>query len=151
MKEFATAAKAAIQPSDMLTFKYDGRVCQAKRPNEGQVALLIAAEANPLADQNEKIAGTINFALTIFSDETRRYFGNRLINSEHPDNIEYGRFEFEELMNVVQYVVEHFSENPTKSSSDSTSSPEDDGPTSTAGAERAVSTSSKRKQLTPAT
>lgn len=170
MREFRTAAKAAALPTDRYEFTYDGRKCVALRPSEGKVALLIASEANPLADEQERIAATINFALTVFDNDTRRYFGNRLINPEHPDNWQddpdwqpdpddpdepapriYAPFEFEDLMNVVYAVIGEFADRPTKPSSGSTSLPAGGGTTSTGGASRKASGSSSRKSLTPVT
>lgn len=144
MKEFKTAAKRKVtSDNETITFPVhevmyetvDGQEvekivhtqqCVSNRPSEGQLVLLMAAEASETRSQESRMAGLIDFALAIFDEPTRRYFGGRLLNPEDG-------FEFAELMDIVQAVVEEWSNRPTKPSSDSTSSQVSTGGSSTDG------------------
>lgn len=146
MKEIKTAAKRQVRnEEDSFTFPVqetdiqivDGQEvevvthtqqCVTNRPTEGQLVFLLAAEASETRSTESRMAGMVDFALAIFDEPTRRYFGGRLLDPEDG-------FGFSDFMDIVQAVVEEWSNRPTKLSSDSTSSPASTGDSSTDGSQ----------------
>lgn len=144
MREFKTAAKQELTDDDYLKFKVDDVEVVSVRPTEGQLVMLMAAEASEIRSNDSRMAATIDFALSVFDEDSRRYLGHRLLASEDP-------FGLDNLLEILQWVIEEWSNHPTKPSSDSTSSSENGGTSSTAAALPSESTSSPSPQLVPAT
>lgn len=155
MREFKTAAKQAEDPEDVVKIKLDDVELISLRPTEGQMVMLMAAEASETRSGDSKVATTIDFALSIFDDESRRYLGRRLLDPTDSFGLGGGDDDDGEngagLLDLIQAVVEEWSHRPTKPSSGSTSSPENGGSSSTDTASTEESSSSDSKSLTPVT
>lgn len=138
MREFVSAAKAkteedteVIQP---IEFSLDGKVYRAYPPTESQIALVVAATTGGYKTNDEGIAAMINFAVALLSKDDHDEIVQKLMNREDP-------FELPDLMQIMEYIIEEASGNPTKLSSDSTQSRANTGRKSTATA--------RAKELTP--
>lgn len=142
MREFKSAAKQAEDPEDVVRIKLDDVELVSLRPTEGQLVMLMAAEASETRSRDSQLATTIDFALSIFDDNTRRYLGSRLLDPQDPFSLSGGEDgEGAGLLDLIQAVVEEWTNRPTKPSSGSTSSPENGGSSSTDTASTAESTS----------
>jgi hypothetical protein len=124
IKEFTTAAKAAAkQDEDPLEFSLDGQTLRAYRPTEGQFALLMAALSRH-TNESTKVAGAIDFFVSIMDQESYVYLADRLQSRENP-------IALDEITEIVQWIVEEWAGRPTQPPSASTPSPSSDGLNST--------------------
>ena len=120
IKEFHTAAKqAAGESEDPLEFTIDGQTLRAFRPTEGQMALLMAAMSRHTAEST-KIAGAIDFFVSIMDRDSYVYLADRLQSRENP-------IALDEITDVVKWIIEEWAGRPTPSPSASTPSPNSDG------------------------
>jgi len=124
IKEFTTAAKeAAGQAEDPVEFSLDGQVLHAYRPTEGQLALLMMALGRHTTETT-KIAGAVDFFVSICDQPSYTYLADRLQSRENP-------IALEEIAEVVQWIIEEWAGRPTPSPSGSTPSHRRDGLNST--------------------
>lgn len=124
IKEFTTAAKhAAGEAEDPLEFSLDGKVLRAFRPTEGQLALLMAAVSRHTSEAT-KVAGAIDFFVSIMDQDSYTYLADRLMSREDPIGLE-------QITEVTQWIIEEWSGRPTPSPSVSTPSQSPDGQNST--------------------
>ena len=128
MKSFSTAAKAAAHETDPpvgppITFDIDGRQVTALAPTAAQMAVFMSAFA-----ETTEIAVTITDSINFFHDRFQRadatYFKKRLLDPTDP-------FEFDQVTDILLWLVEEWSGRPTSSPSDSAPSQSNGGPTST--------------------
>lgn len=135
MKEFITAARAAAEPQEApleftLTRKdengevIESQVCHAYKPNEGQVAVLMATTSARHLSEPEMVAGIINFFVEILDEETHHYIVNRLLRKD--DDFGIG-----EVQEIINWMMEEWSGRPTQLSPASTPSQASGGATST--------------------
>lgn len=143
MRAFTTAGKREEKP-DELRFMLDDFEVVSLRPSEGQLVMLMAAEASEIKSDTTKIAAYIDFSMELFDKDSRHHIVQRLMARNDT-------FEFDQLVDIVMWLVEEWSNRPTKPSSDSTSSPDDDGTSSTVTSLDKASTSGSSTQLAPAT
>jgi len=124
IKEFTTAAKtAAGQIEDPIEFSLDDQTLRAYRPTEGQMALLMMALGRHTSEAT-KVAGAIDFFVSIMDQPSYTYLADRLQSRDNP-------IALEEIIPVMEWIVEEWSGRPTPSSSGSTPSPPSDGLNST--------------------
>lgn len=122
MKEFTTAAEAAVNDEETLEFKIDDRVVTSYRPTDGQLAMLMASLGRHTAT-TVKVAGVIDFFVTILDDESYDYVVSRLLSREDPLGMD-------QVQEVIEWLIEEWSGRPTQSLSVSTPSPKNGGPKS---------------------
>lgn len=150
MKEFVFAAEQdkAENGEDTeeptLAFKIDGVEFKAYRPAEGQLILIMAAMSGYYQDAGESAATIINFFVELLTDDGKHLITRKLMDRKDP-------FSLEQLIDVLEYIVETWSNTPTSVPSDSTSSPESTGPKSTDAAPLSESTPSPSPLLVSAT
>jgi hypothetical protein len=127
MKEFTTAVQHAEQEDAGtkydLEFGIDGVMCRARRPKDGQLAVLMATTGRH-SSMNERIAGIINFFIAVLDEPSHTYVVGRLLDSED-------EFGLEQVEQVMSWMVEEWSGRPTEAPSVSTQSPPSTGRSST--------------------
>lgn len=116
MKAFSTAAKAASHEKELpisvpVTFEYDDRQVTAKAPTGPQLAVFLAAFSDTAVAQ-VSVTDSINFFHGRFGREDASYFKKRLLDPDDP-------FEFEEVVEILTFLLEEWSGRPTGSPSDS--------------------------------
>ena len=125
MKEFITAAReAADDLEENLEFNVDGVLCQASRPNDGQIAVLMATTNARHLSEAEVVAGIINFFVAVLDDETHNYLVSKLLDRKDP-------FGLAEVQGIISWMMEEWGARPTRSSHGSTQSQPSDGQNST--------------------
>lgn len=125
MKEFITAAReAANEQEDTLEFNVDGVLCKAERPNDGQIAVLMATTNARHLSEQEIVAGVINFFVATLDDETHSYVVNKLLDRKDP-------FGIKDVQEIIAWMMEEWGARPTQSSPGSTQSQPSDGQNST--------------------
>lgn len=129
MKAFTTAAKAANHERELpigppVEFEYDDRKCTANAPTGPQLAVFLAAFSDT-AEAQVSVTDTINFFHGRFAREDASYFKKRLLD---PNDA----FEFEEIVEIITYLLEEWSGRPTGSPSASAPSRTATGRRSTA-------------------
>lgn len=135
MKAFTTAAKAAAHERDLpigppVKFDFDGRTCTANAPTAPQLAVFLAAFSDT-AQAQVSVTDSINFFHSRFEREDAAYFKRRLLDPEDP-------FEFDEVVEIITFLLEEWSGRPTTSPSDSAPSRTATGKSSTATPQDAV-------------
>jgi hypothetical protein len=124
VKEFTTAVEKADKDEEApLEFSVDGVLCHGYYPGEGQLAYLLASTGRHSTAQ-EQIAGLINFFVAVLDDDSHTYVVNRLLDRRD-------EFGIEQVQSIMEWMVGEWSGRPTKSPSDSTSSPPNTGQSST--------------------
>jgi hypothetical protein len=115
MKEFITAIEEATEDQDeALVFSLDGRELRAYKPTDGQIAMTMASLGRHTSD-GTKIAGIIDFFVTVMDDQSHQYVVDRLLSREDP----LGLLQVEE---VLSWMVEEWTGRPTQPLSVSTPS-----------------------------
>lgn len=129
-KEFHTAAKerqAEEQGDDgSVSFKIDGKEATAYRPTETQIALFSASFGRD-ATESDRTAALKDFLADTLDTTTYRNILARMRDRDDP-------FGFAEAMEILEWVMELFTDFPSAPSSDSTPSPKATGGRSTARA-----------------
>lgn len=128
MKSFSTAAKAALHERELpigpdVSFTYDDREVSAHAPTGPQLAVFLAAFADT-ASMKASVTDSINFFHSRFEPADASYFKQRLMDPEDP-------FEFEQVVELLGWLIEEWSARPTQSPSDSAPSRTATGTTST--------------------
>lgn len=95
----------------------------AYQPDEGQFAMLMAMTGRG-ATQSDRIAGIINFFVNILDEEGSDYLQSRLLNRLDP-------FGIDDVEQIMDWLSEQWTGNPTQGPSGSTPSPSNAGPKST--------------------
>lgn len=127
MKEFITAASESLKDGseeEALEFNVDGVLCRAYRPNDGQIAVLMATTSAKHLSEAEQVAGIINFFVAVLDDETHNFVVTKLLDRRDP-------FGLTEVQDMIAWMLEEWSGRPTKSSPGSTPSRQSTGRTST--------------------
>lgn len=115
MREFVTAIEQTDVDADKgMEFAVDGFECVAYRPQEGQLAVLMAATAKHTTIQ-EQIAGVINFFVNVLDEESHQYLVSRLL--DRTDS-----FGLEEVQDIMEWMIEEWAGRPTSPPSVSTRS-----------------------------
>lgn len=135
MKEFTTAAeRAAETDEDEVAFEFtiDGQLCRAFRPNDGQLAVLVATTGRHSSGA-EQVAGVVNFFVSVLDEASHSYVVSRLLDRRHPLPVQGDPDEGTVgLQDIMEWLIEQWSGRPTESRSDSASSPPSTGSRSTA-------------------
>jgi len=119
MKEFTTAVEQAEGEAELLEFKIDDHVVRAYRPTDGQLAMLMASVGRHTSEVT-KIAGCIDFFVTVMDEESHRYVVDRLLSREDPLGIM-------DVQGIIEWLIEEWSGRPTQSLSVSTQSRQNGG------------------------
>lgn len=96
----------------------------AYQPDEAQFAVLMATTGRGASD-SDRVAGFVNFFVNILDTDGADYLTGRLLDRNDP----FGIANVEEIMD---FLTEEWTGNPTQGSSGSTPSPQSDGQNSTA-------------------
>jgi hypothetical protein len=145
VKEFTTAAKAAVSDDDdaVVEFTVDGLEVKAYQPSSGQMAMVYQALSDYNSDQR-KVAGIIDFFFGLLDENVQQVLGKRLLSREDP-------FDLDQVTEILSWLVEEWAGRPTQSSSGSTRSPTPIGPKSTATSRNGGSTRSRSPSTASAT
>lgn len=123
MKEFTTAAEEADRPEEeTLEFSIDGTVLTSYRPTDGQLAMLMASLGRHTTTQT-KVAGVVDFFVTILDDPSYNYVVERLLSRTDPMGMD-------QVQEVIEWLIEEWSGRPTQPLSVSTRSQANGGPKS---------------------
>lgn len=116
MKEFTTAVKEVTETEDdkALHFAVDGKELKCYRPNDGQLAMLMASVGRH-ASQTQQVAGIIDFFVAVMDDESHSYLVDRLLDREDT-------FGLQEVESIMMWMVEEWTGRPTQRPSVSTQS-----------------------------
>lgn len=127
MKEFTTAAAEAEKPEgaedEGMEFSVDGVLCHCYKPNDGQLAFLMATTGRH-SNEQEQIAGIINFFVAVLDDQSHDFLVKKMLDRDD----DFGILEVQEIM---QWMVEEWTARPTQSPSASTPSRRSGGRKST--------------------
>jgi hypothetical protein len=137
MKEFNTAIEESERDDETMEFKIDGQLLRAYRPTDGQLALLMASLGRH-TNEMTKVAGVIDFFVTVMDDESYNYVVNRLLSREDALGLE-------QVQGVIEWMIEEWSGRPTQPLSVSTPSRQSGGPKS-----KPRTTKSTSSKLAPA-
>jgi hypothetical protein len=127
LREFKTAgarSKPVIEDAEPITFKVDGDEFTAYPPTAGQMAMMLAAQAES-RDVPENVAGVIDFFDGLLDEDGRDTFRRRLLDRDDP-------FDFDMVNEIMEGLMEEWSARPTKSPSVSATSQRSAGSRSTA-------------------
>jgi hypothetical protein len=145
VKEFIIAAKEQTEGEpETLEFKVDGTVLVCYPPSEGQLVLIMAAMSGVYNTEGEQAAIIINFLISLLNEDGSRYVQRRLMDRKD-------EFGFENVMQILEYIVEEWTANPTKLLSGSTSSPDSIGGKSTENVRVKAPTRSRSARAVSAT
>jgi hypothetical protein len=126
MKEFISAIEEKpLHPDDVdvpLMFKIDGHECRAYRPTDGQMAMVMTSLGRHVSDAT-KVAGIIDFFITILDDESHQYVVERLLSRDDALGLE-------QVEEVMMWLIEEWSGRPTQKPAVSTGSQANGGPKS---------------------
>lgn len=129
MREFTTAVaekqKAPEEQEKGYPFKVDGVALRCYKPNEAQLAIFLASTGRHSSD-SQQIAGVINFFASILDRASYNYIENRLLDREDD-------FGLKEVQDIIEWMIEEWTGNPTQSPSVSTGTPQSSGDSSTEG------------------
>lgn len=151
MREFKSAAKSKFNPEDVIEVPLDGEVLISYRPTEDQIVFLVASEASDVRTDSSRTAAFIDISLSIFNPESRRIISRRIMDPEDPFTLTSDDPDAACLVGIITELLEEWSQRPTKPLSDSTTSSENGGASSTETVSAEVSASSNAPQLMPAT
>jgi hypothetical protein len=145
MKEFTSAAKAAVSDDDedIITFKVDDAEVRAYPPSPGQLAMMFTSMGDYSTDP-KKIAGVIDFILGLLDEDSSQLLGARLMDRRDP-------FELDQLTAIMEWLVEEWSARPTQPSPASTPSRSSTGRRSTGSVHKMASTRSVSPSVASAT
>jgi hypothetical protein len=122
LKSFEVAAKAK-QADEGTPFDIEGHKMLAYQPDEAQFAMLMAFVGRGSSDA-DRVAGLINFLIAILDPKGADYLQRRLLDRDD----DYG---IEDVENLMEWLTEEWSGNPTRGQSASTPSPSTTGSSST--------------------
>jgi hypothetical protein len=109
LKEFTTAAEIAAEDESgevrPIEFGVDGVLCKAYRPKGAQVAVLMATTGKHSSEQ-ERIAGFINFFVSVLDEDSHSYLVNRLL--DRTDS-----FDLDQVSAITNYLMAEWSGRPT--------------------------------------
>ena len=117
MKNFKTSnrpIKSAFDDAEPVTFKIDDDQFTAYPPTEGQIAYMMASQADD-RDLSDSIAGILDFFTGILDDQGAATFRRRF--TDRDDTLT-----FEVVQDVLEALISEWSDRPTKPSSASTTS-----------------------------
>lgn len=129
MKEFTTAATRVAEEGEeldsvyTLEFAVDGETLHARRPKDGQLAVLMTAASRHMPD-NMRIATLIDFFVNVLDIESHHYVVGRLLDGDD-------EFGLEEVQDIMEWMVEEWTGRPTQPPSVSTQSRRTGGQKST--------------------
>jgi hypothetical protein len=123
MKEFTTAVEEhEYNDKDVLELAIDGHELFANRPTDGQIALTMASMGR-FSDDTTRMAAIIDFFVSVFDDESHTYIVERLMSREDP-------LDLLTIEQMLRWMLEEWTGNPTQSPSVSTPSRGNGGPKS---------------------
>jgi hypothetical protein len=117
LKQFKTAAREADRDEPIpeeLEFGLDGRSLVAYYPGDGALAILMAETSQHQTIQT-KVAGAIDYFYEMFNADDAAHIRKRLLDKNDP-------FGFMDVQDIIEWVVEEWSGNPTRGRSASTRS-----------------------------
>jgi hypothetical protein len=126
MREFVTAVKElekGEEPDKGYSFKVDGKELKFFKPTESQFAIYVA-QTGRHSSIPDKIAGVIDFFINVMDRPSHEHLVARLMDREDP-------FGLDQVEEIIQWMIEEWSGNPTEQSSDSTPSRQSTGDSST--------------------
>lgn len=115
MKEFVTAVRELTEDEDAgQAFTVDGVECFCYKPDEGQLAVLLASVSRS-QDWKSQVAGIINFFVEVLDNHSHAYIVGRLLDRTDT-------FGLEEVQAIMEWMVEDWTGRPTQPPSVSTQS-----------------------------
>jgi hypothetical protein len=105
--------------ADILRFKIDKTEIVCFRPNDGQIAMLLASTSRYTKFET-RLAGMIDFMVGTMDDDSREYVVARLMDRDD-------EFGMEQMEEILEWMVEEWVARPTQPPSDSSPSPKNDG------------------------
>jgi len=127
LREFSTAGReipVAFEGAQPVDFTLDGKTYTAFPPTPGQIGMLMQAQADS-REMTEKIASIIDFLDGILEEDGQKEFRRRLLDRDDP-------FDFDTVSEIVEGLIEEWSDHPTQPSSASSTSRKNGGTKSTA-------------------
>lgn len=138
MREFTTAvAEAAETDEDRDNgnpFLVDGVECHCYKPEDGQLAVLLASVSRSQNWQTQ-VAGIINFFVEVLDDQSHQHIVGRLMDRNDP-------FGLDEVKDIMEWMVEDWTGRPTQPPSVSTRSRPSGGRKSTPRTQKSTSSDS---------
>lgn len=126
MKEFITRAIEVDEENageeTVYEFSVDGVMCTASQPTPGQLGVFTAMISDVNGWQTQA-AGIINFFFGLLDAESKSYLAQRLLDRKDS-------FEIDDVRDIMFYLMEQWTGNPTEGPSDSFGSELADGPNS---------------------
>lgn len=127
LMQFITAADEAdeLDEGDKpdLHFKIDDREVTAYYPGDGQIAIFMATTAS-FASRHEMVAGTMNFFVSVFDEDTHSWIVSRLFDRKD-------LFGVKQVTDITRWLMQEWTGNPTVELPDSTQSRQPAGRKST--------------------
>lgn len=138
MKEFTTAIAEAQETDEDRdegqVFKVDGVECRCFKPEDGQLAILMASVSRSQNWQTQ-VAGIINFFVEVLDDDSHQYIVSRLMDRDDP-------FGLDEVKDIMEWMVEDWTGRPIQPPSVSTRSQANGGRKSTQRTRKSTSSAS---------
>lgn len=125
--EFETAARAATENTDEGTILLlDGEELRYYKPSGGQIAMAMAMTEARKSSQS-KVAGLIDFFMSIFDTDSQKYLQARLFDREDTFDVDTQGG----INDILDALYVEWGARPTRRSSGSTELPASTGPSST--------------------
>lgn len=127
LKAFSTANRNAPSPvfdAEPIEFQVDGETWIATPPTGGQMALVMAAQAEH-SSAVEQIKGLIDFLDSVLDEEAQARYRERLMDRDDP-------FDISDVEAIIQWLMEEWSALPPTQPQDFLPSQSNTGRSSTA-------------------
>lgn len=110
MKEFVTAVLEETEVEERkkagVKFKIDDQELVAHKPNDGQVALLMARMGRH-STSSDRVAGIIDFFVEVLDEQGHEYIVNRLMDGDD-------EFGITDVSSIMEWLLAEWSGRPTK-------------------------------------
>lgn len=140
MREFTGAAKRSGAKEQLVEISINDQVFTAKMPTSGQLALFMARQSD--GDPVGIASAIMEMVWAIFDEEQFRVIEGWLAA---------GELDVEDVMEIIEYLAEEWSDRPTTSVSDSSPSRGSTGKSSTASKPRKATTHSASRSRASST
>lgn len=107
---------SSFQDAEPVTFMIDEDEYTAHPPKTSQLAYFMVTQARN-RDVTDNVAGIVDFLDGLLEDQDQKRLRERLLNRDDP-------LDFDIIEDVVEMLVEEWTERPTRAASDSSGSPQ---------------------------